>query len=61
MQAIRERPAAWARWKGTDIRRRILRQFPYSIFYIVEDDNVVIIAIAHHKRRPGYWLPRLQR
>jgi hypothetical protein len=40
MQSIRERPAAWARWKGSDARRKILRRFPYSIFYIVEHDAV---------------------
>jgi hypothetical protein len=28
---IHERPAAWARWKGSDVRRKVLRQFPYSI------------------------------
>jgi toxin ParE1/3/4 len=61
VQSIRERPAAWARWKGSDVRRKILRRFPYSIFYIVENDAVVIVAIAHHKRRPGYWKPRLRR
>jgi len=61
VQSIRERPAVWARWKGSDVRRKVLRQFPYSIFYIVENDDVVIVAIAHHKRRPGYWRPRLRR
>jgi plasmid stabilization system protein ParE len=60
VQSIRERPAAWAHWKGSDIRRKILHKFPYSIFYIVENDAVVIVAIAHHKRRPGYWKPRLR-
>jgi len=61
VQSIRERPAAWARWKDSKVRRKILRQFPYSIFYVVDDDAVVIVAIAHHKRRPGYWKPRLHR
>jgi len=39
----------------------VLRQFPYSLFFIIENDTVVIVAVAHHKRRPGYWLPRLDR
>jgi plasmid stabilization system protein ParE len=42
------------------IRRRILRRFPYSILYTVEDDTVVIIAIAHQGRRPEYWSRRVQ-
>ena len=37
-----------------DIRRRILRRFPFSILYIVEGDKVLIIAVAHQSRRPGY-------
>jgi plasmid stabilization system protein ParE len=61
VQSIREHPEAWATWHGMDVRRRTLRRFPYSIFYIVENDMVVIVAVAHHKRRPGYWLPRLGR
>jgi plasmid stabilization system protein ParE len=37
------------------IRRRILRRFPYAILYAIEDDMVVIVAVAHQRRRPGYW------
>ena len=61
VQSIRERPEAWAIWRRTAVRRRVLRQFPYSLFFIIENDTVVIVAVAHHKRRPGYWLPRLDR
>jgi len=39
----------------------VLRKFPYSMFYIVEREVVVIVAVAHHKRRPGYWILRLRR
>jgi hypothetical protein len=30
----------------------------FSIVYLVRGDDVVIIAVAHHKRRPGYWADR---
>lgn len=59
VQSIRERPEAWATWRRVDVRRRVLRRFPYSIFFVVENDIVIIVAVAHHRRRPGYWLPRL--
>ncbi len=36
-------------------RHHVVRQFPYSVFYEVEADTVVILAVAHHRRRPGYW------
>jgi plasmid stabilization system protein ParE len=57
LQSIRQRPAAWPRWEGTDVRRRVLRRFPYSIFYLFEHEVVVIVAIAHHKRRPVWTGP----
>lgn len=37
------------------VRRRILRRFPYSILYTLENNKVLIIAVAHQTRRPGYW------
>lgn len=57
---IRRQPQAWPRWPGhDDVRRRVLRRFPYSVIYLLERREIVIVAIAHHKRRPGYWLQRL--
>jgi plasmid stabilization system protein ParE len=35
-----------------------LHSFPYSIIYRLRDDIVRIIAVAHHSRRPGYWVGR---
>lgn len=35
-----------------------LRRFPYRIIYQVRDDALRVIAIAHHRRRPGYWSKR---
>ena len=39
-------------------RRIIVKDFPYSIFYRSEADEVVIFAVAHHARRPFYWQTR---
>jgi len=36
-------------------RKVVLQRFPFSIFYRATEAKVVIIAIAHQKRRPGYW------
>lgn len=41
-----------------DIRRRLLRQFPYSIVYRVESERVFVLAVAHWSRKPGYWKKR---
>ena len=39
-------------------RRHILRRFPYSIIYQVTAEELRILAVAHHRRRPGYWEQR---
>jgi plasmid stabilization system protein ParE len=40
-------------------RRVRVRRFPYVLYYhVVDSDNVVILAVAHSRRRPGYWLRR---
>jgi plasmid stabilization system protein ParE len=42
------------------IRTRILRKFHYSLIYTIESDTLLILAVAHHSRRPGYWLSRVR-
>jgi plasmid stabilization system protein ParE len=39
-------------------RACLLKQFPYSIVYRVEPKRALVVAIAHVKRRPGYWRGR---
>lgn len=41
-----------------DIRRRLLRRFPFAILYSVDEDSILVIAMAHHRREPGYWHKR---
>ena len=40
------------------IRKYVLRTFQYSLFYSPQPDHVLILAVAHHKRRPNYWKDR---
>jgi len=42
----------------SDIRRKVLRRFPYSIFYSIKPDRIRILAVASQKRRPFYWRGR---
>jgi len=39
-------------------RRVVLDRFPYNVFYRVGTKEIVVVAIAHQKRRPGYWRGR---
>ena len=41
-------------------RRCLLLKFPYGIIYSIEPDHIRIIAVAHTKRKPGYWLNRVK-
>jgi plasmid stabilization system protein ParE len=40
------------------VRRRLLRRFPYGLLYRLEADEIVIVAVMHLHRRPGYWSGR---
>lgn len=46
---------------GTPCRRCILSRFPYSIIYVESTTEIRVFAFPHHKRRPGYWKPRLRK
>jgi plasmid stabilization system protein ParE len=41
------------------IRRCLLNRFPYGLVYGLDDGVIVIVAVAHVKRRPRYWSERL--
>ena len=44
---------------GETIRRVLLRRFPFSILYRPLEDELRILAVMHHRRRPGYWKGRV--
>ena len=56
---IGESPKAWRVELEPDIRRVSLHRFPLSIVYREKSDGFQVLAVAHHRRRPQYWLGRL--
>lgn len=51
---IVDSPERWPNKNGS--HRYVLRRFPYTVAYVIEDGPLVsIIAVAHHKRDPGTW------
>ena len=54
---VLENPMRGAIFRG-DRRRYLLRRFPYSIIYQVTAEELRVVAVAHHRRRPGYWANR---
>lgn len=59
MGRILAAPHTFPRWRRTDVRVAVLPTFPYTLFFRVEGLAVVVYAVAHQKRRPGYWRRRL--
>ena len=43
------------------LRRMLLHRFPFSLIYSVETDAILIVSVAHHRQRPGYWKSRAKR
>ena len=58
VQTIAESPTTWPVIKG-ELRRRLIRRFPFGILYRIEPEEIVIIAVAHLRRRPWYWRKRI--
>ncbi len=59
---IADRPRIGPVWTYSEVpegvRRLSLQTFPYHLVY-VDDPRLVIVAVAHMKRHPDYWLSRL--
>lgn len=59
---VQQMPWSAPAWPGRpDLRRRVLAKFPYAIVYmVVEPTEIIVVAVEHVKRRPGYWLGRVR-
>lgn len=63
LDKIAESPLLFQTWPGTSaaptpIRRAVVDRFPYVIAFELHADHALVLAIAHAKRRPLYWLKR---
>ncbi len=56
--AVTNNPLTWPHY-GRRARRYVFPRFPFSLVYRPRGDEVEIIAVAHGRRRPGYWRSRL--
>ncbi len=59
IQKVIEYPEAWQEVE-TGIRRHLVQRFPYGIYYSIQDDYIMITAVMHMSRKPGYWQTRLK-
>lgn len=58
VDAVSANPDTWPR-HGSRARRYVFPQFPFSLVYVLRGEAVEVIAVAHGRRRPGYWRSRL--
>ena len=59
LETILQFPYAAPQWKGRRDRRvAALDRFPFTLVYEVKGEEIVILALAHTSRRPGYWARR---
>ena len=42
-----------------DVRRAVVKKFPYTVIYQVEPDYVLVVAVFHGKRDPSIWQTRV--
>jgi toxin ParE1/3/4 len=50
-------PRLGGEWRRNK-RRFVMKQFPFAVIYTVSGDQLRVLAVAHHSRRPGYWRGR---
>lgn len=43
-----------------DIRKCLFARFPYSLIYGIEEQTIVVTAVAHSRRAPRYWIDRTE-
>ena len=58
VELIREFPGLGSQFEDTPFRHFVTRRFPFAIYYAVLPELIWIVAVAHGKRKPGYWRER---
>ncbi len=59
IERILAHPRAWHPLSPRT-RRCLTRRFPYGVIYQIRDDEILIVAVMHLRRRPGYWKDRVK-
>jgi len=59
MLQICHSPQHYPRIAAPDIRRAGLKRFPFHIIYRVMPTHIIVLAVAHQRRRPAYWARRI--
>ncbi len=58
IEKIGENPSIWPKYVA-NTQRFLMKRFPFSIVFRLAGSRIEVVAIAHGRRRPGYWKDRL--
>jgi plasmid stabilization system protein ParE len=60
LDRIEAMPLTFPLWSGrADVRACGIPHFPYTVFFVAHPEGPMVYAVAHDKRRPGYWKKRI--
>ena len=59
VQRVLDNPEAWSKLSKT-VRCCRTKRFPYGILYTIRENDILIVAVMHLHRKPGYWKDRLE-
>jgi len=57
LDEIAQSPQRWSRL-DEDHHFALVERFPYFIVYVPRENDVLVVAISHSRRRPNYWMGR---
>ena len=57
IERVAEAPDRWPKYLS-DIRRYVFSRYPFQLIYRKRGSDIEIMAVAHGRRRPGYWASR---
>ena len=57
MERVRNNPMSSPKVHG-EIRRALLRRFPYGVFYVIRESEVGVLGVFHGHRDPKTWQSR---
>lgn len=59
LEEIADAPSQFPRWcDDRPYRKALVTRFPYVVFFVERPGEVRVLAVAHVRRRPGYWVSR---
>jgi toxin ParE1/3/4 len=57
-RSIANNPKRWPEIEA-GVRRALLRKYPYSLIFVIHDEEAFVLSVMHQSREPGYWRDRV--